>query len=50
MIEYCKTIAVNIFWVLAAATEILLVTGVILAVVDRIINSRSEEENHEETD
>ena len=48
MVEFCKNIAINMFWVLAAVAEILFVTGVILTFLSRIRENR--EEDHEETD
>lgn len=48
MIEFCKTIAVNIFWVLAAITEVLFVTGVILGIIDRVLKTRHQREEGEE--
>ena len=44
MIEFCRTVAINVFWVLAAATEILIVTGVILAIADRLIEKHPEDQ------
>lgn len=46
MIEICKTLTINIFWVLAAVIEVimltLLVIGIINTVLERLLDNNKE--------
>ena len=39
IIDFCKTLAINIFWVLAALVQVLLVAAIIIGILNSLLDN-----------
>lgn len=50
MIEICKQITINLFWVLAAMIEIAMGTLLVLAIISSLVDKLTGNKDHEDED
>lgn len=43
-VEICKTIAINIFWVMAAVTQIIILCAVIIGIINGIFDIHKDKD------